>query len=111
LAALVKEATEKNWAVEQWKRGILNILHGGATVNEDEVNSKIPHINDSIDLRYVAAKVEVGVSVAQILNFSPLQQVQRRETSTCSSKSDSKASTTVEECSKCQVREDQWSFD
>lgn len=49
LASLIKEAAEKNWPIEQWKRSVLKILHGG-TVNEDEVNSKIPHINDSIDM-------------------------------------------------------------
>lgn len=52
LASLIKEAAEKNWPIEQWKRSVLKILHGGA-VNEDEVNSKIPHINDSIDMGWV----------------------------------------------------------
>jgi hypothetical protein len=57
IASFIKEAAEKNWPIEQWKRSVLKTLHGGA-VNEDEVNSKIPHINESINMRYVNQSIK-----------------------------------------------------
>lgn len=54
LGSLIKEAAEKNWPVDQWKRAVLNILHGSAAaIHDDEVGAHIPHIEDHITLRFV----------------------------------------------------------
>jgi hypothetical protein len=54
LGSLIKEAIEKNWPVDQWKRAVLGILHGSAaTIHDDEVGASIPHVEDHIKLRFV----------------------------------------------------------
>ncbi|KAG2171808.1 hypothetical protein INT43_008188 [Umbelopsis isabellina] len=51
LGSLIKEAAEKNWPVDQWKRAVLNILHGSAAaIHDAEVGAQIPHIEDHITL-------------------------------------------------------------